>query len=295
MKNFLFLGGDMRSIYAAKRLGERYDCFIYGFSEPLPVSAANVSVLREITKAGNLVLPLPACFDGFNINAPYFKAPLPIELIPLAVYGGGTVYCGKSCPAIEQICAANNLKLIDYFEREELAVMNAVPTSEGCLEIIMRESSRTIFGSSILLTGFGRISKVLAKHLTALGAKITVTARKYCDLSWAQIAGCETVHLSKLDNMLEKFDTIINTVPAPLFDARRLKRLKPDCLIVDLASVSGVEDIETAKKEGVNVIHALSLPGKVAPATAGNIVADTIMNILAEMAENGEPGGGSNA
>ena len=31
MNNFLFLGGDMRSLYAAKRLNESYDCFVYGF------------------------------------------------------------------------------------------------------------------------------------------------------------------------------------------------------------------------------------------------------------------------
>jgi hypothetical protein len=33
---------------------------------------------------------------------------------------------------------------------------------------------------------------------------------------------------------------------------------------------------------GVKVIWALSLPGKVAPVTAGEIVADTILNIIAE-------------
>ncbi|MCL2077024.1 MAG: dipicolinate synthase subunit DpsA [Oscillospiraceae bacterium] len=280
MNNFLFLGGDMRSVYAAKRLSERYDCFIYGFSEPPPVP--EMPVLREITKFKSLVLPLPACRDGLNINAPYFKTPLPLTVIPDAVYSGGTVFCGKSCPALQKICEANNLKLVDYFKREELAVMNSVPTSEGCLEIIMRESGSTIFGSSILLTGFGRISKVMAKHLIALGARVTVAARKYADLAWAEIAGCETVHFSRLDDRLEKFDIIINTVPAQIFDPKRLKKLKTDCLFVDLASKTGIADIELARREGVHVIHALSLPGKIAPVTAGNIIADTIANILAE-------------
>jgi dipicolinate synthase subunit A len=280
MNNFLFLGGDMRSVYAARRLAERFDCFIYGFDDAARVPI--VPVLREITKCKSLVLPLPASMDGENLNAPFHKTPLPISCIPEAVYSGGTVYCGKSCPAIEKVCAENNLKLVDYFEREELIVKNAVPTSEGCIEIILRERNSTIFGTEILLTGFGRISRVMARHLLALGARLTVTARKYSDLAWAEIEGCKTVHLSKLDNLLEKFDVIINTVPAPLFDADSLKKLKADCLVVDLASKPCIEDIEAAKKEGVNVIHALSLPGKTAPVTAGNIVADTIMNILEE-------------
>jgi dipicolinate synthase subunit A len=251
MNNFLFLGGDMRSVYAAKRLNEHYDCFIYGIDEPLPP----VPVLREITKVKNLVLPLPSSRDGININTPNFKQPIPLAIIPRAVYEGGTVFCGRSCPALEKICTDNNLKLVDYFEREELAVMNAVPTAEGTLEIIIHEQKRTIFGSSILLTGFGRISKVLAKYLITLGAEVTVTARKYSDLAWAEIAGCKTVHLSEINSQLANFDVIINTVPSHLFDAKNLK-----CLVIDLASKPGVGDIEEAKKAGVNVHWALSLP-----------------------------------
>jgi len=280
MDNFLFLGGDMRSIYAAKRLGERFDCFVYGFDTGEQIS--EVSVLREITKFKSLVLPLPASRDGLNINAPHFKEPLPLSVIPGAVYAGGTVYCGKACPAIRRICEENNLTLVDYFEREELTVFNAVPTAEGTLGIIMRERGQTIFGSAVLLTGFGRISKVLAKYLVTLGAEVTVTARKYSDLAWAQIAGCKAVHLSKLDDAPRKFDTVINTVPEVLFDESRLERLGVGTLFVDLASKPGTVSEEAAQRAGVNVIWALSLPGKIAPVTAGQIIADTIMNILSE-------------
>ncbi|MDR2558577.1 MAG: dipicolinate synthase [Oscillospiraceae bacterium] len=284
MNNFLFLGGDMRSVYAAKRLSEHYDCFLYGFTGELQAVPADIPVLREITKFKSLVLPLPSSRDGIHINAPFHKEQIPISIIPQAVEASGIVYCGKVFIEIKKICEQNNLELVDYFEREELIIKNAVPTSEGCIEIIMREQGSTIFGSQVLLTGFGRVSKVVAKHLTALGAEVTVTARKYSDLAWAEIEGCRTVHLSKLDDMLGKFDIVVNSVPAPLFSLERVKKLKAGCLLVDLASKCCVEDIEAAEKEGVNVIHALSLPGKVAPQTAGYIVADTIMNILEESA-----------
>ncbi|MCL2638914.1 MAG: hypothetical protein FWD48_11175 [Oscillospiraceae bacterium] len=65
MNNFLFLGGDMRFVYAAKRLSERYDCFLYGFDDL--DSAPAVPVLREITRFKSLVLPLPATRDEVNI------------------------------------------------------------------------------------------------------------------------------------------------------------------------------------------------------------------------------------
>jgi len=45
-------------------------------------------------------------------------------------------------------------------------------------------------------------------------------------------------------------------------------------------------DCEAAKALGLSVIHALSLPGKVAPETAGEIICDTVCNIFEERDEN---------
>ena len=42
-------------------------------------------------------------------------------------------------------------------------------------------------------------------------------------------------------------------------------------------------DFAAAQQSGLNVIWALSLPGKVAPRTAGNIIKDTILNMIHEM------------
>ncbi|MCL1822659.1 MAG: hypothetical protein FWG44_00490 [Oscillospiraceae bacterium] len=303
MNNFLFLGGDKRMISAAKRLSENYDCFIYGFDrhcfsdnggsphgESIETCEPEITVLREITKCKSLVLPLPASSDGVHINAPFFKEPLPVKLIPEAVYTGGVVYCGKTCPAIQAVCEENNLKTVDYFEREELIVMNALVTAEGALEIIMNKLPMTIFGTEILITGFGRIAKILARLLIAMGAKVTVTARKYADLAWAEAAGCKTVHISWLTDTLPKYDVAVNTVPAAIFDSSRIKKFKTGCLIVDLASKPAISDNDTelATQKGLHVIRALSLPGKTAPVTAGTVIADTIMNILAENAEISE-------
>lgn len=279
MNNFLFLGGDLRSTHAASRLNKSFDCALYGF-ENLP-SPPETRLLTHLTPHKNVILGLPAVADGEYINAPYSANKIPLEALLSAIEPGGTVYCGKTSEKLSLICMKNSLRLIDYFAREELTVMNAVPTAEGALEIILREKPVTIFGMNILITGFGRITKVMVRQLTALGANVTVCARKYADLSWAKINGCKTVHLSQLDRYLGEYDTIVNTVPAILFDRERLARLMPGCLIVDLASKAGVEDCSS----GVNVVWALSLPGKTAPVTAGHIIADTIMNIITEGGE----------
>ena len=41
-------------------------------------------------------------------------------------------------------------------------------------------------------------------------------------------------------------------------------------------------DFDEAKKMGLKIIWALSIPGKTAPITAGNIIYETISDILRE-------------
>lgn len=260
-KSFLFIGGDLRSLYAAGKLSQNFDVDTYGFNDKnLVVPSIRILSNPPEEKYDFVILPLPASSDNKNINSPYFSKQISLDILPYLLREGGLLFTGKSCPRLEEVCQVNNITLVDYFEREELVVMNAVPTAEGAIEIIMRESGSTVYGMNILITGYGRIAKVLVKYLTALGAKITVCARKYSDLAWAEIMGCQSLHISQLDSYLKNFDTVINTVPARLFGKEQLSRLKPDCLIVDLASKTGLEDFEQAKNAGVNVIWALSLP-----------------------------------
>ena len=124
--------------------------------------------------------------------------------------------------------------------------------------------------------------KVLAGLLRSFGAKVMVAARKWSDLAWVRVAGCQSVHLSEMAEHLPSADLIINTVPSLLFEEDKLALLKRSCLIIDLASKPGGVDLEAAKTLGLKAEWALSLPGKVAPVTAGVITLDTIFNILHE-------------
>jgi dipicolinate synthase subunit A len=155
----------------------------------------------------------------------------------------------------------------------------------------MREKPKAIMGMRVLITGYGRISKILARQLSALSADVTIAARKPEDLAWARLSGCRTVNISdaaKFECCLSCFDTVVNTVPHCVFTRERLALLREDCLMLDLASKSGVEGMDVVSKSpygtvaGVKVIWALSLPGKVAPVTAGEIIADTIFNVIHE-------------
>lgn len=288
-KSFLFVGGDLRSLYAAQKLSSLYNVYVYGFDET--EAEIDVQILKEqpAERYDYIVLPLPSSTDGKTINAPYAKKEILFEqIIPLAK---NTVFCGRTSPEIETLCKSYNVNLYDYFTREELTVRNALITAEGAIEIIMHESATTIFGSKILITGFGRISKILLKQLSALGADVSITARKCDQLAWAEIMGAKPLCICDMEKTLGNFDMIINTVPYPLFKNDMLNIFKKDCLFIDLASKSGLESVETAKEKGIKIIWALSLPGKTAPITAGEIIADSILNILTENAPESTEGG----
>lgn len=280
MSNFLFIGGDMRSLYAAEELNASFDCFAYGFANR--PAGTNIQILREPSPCANIVLGLPASLDGKNVNAPYSELEIPYDVIADLLEPGGTVFAGKISPELTAFCEHNLLKITDYFAREEFAVMNAVPTAEGALEIAMNERMSVIDGSRVLITGYGRVARVTAKYFTSLGAHVTVAARKASDRAWAEIEGCSSVSLESVSSVLATMEIIINTVPASVFTKEMIMLFADDALYIDLASKCGLSDVSYAASRGVKIIHAQSIPGKAAPKTAGKIIASTILNITKE-------------
>jgi len=70
---------------------------------------------------------------------------------------------GRITDKIAQLADVYNVYSVDLLEREEMAVLNAIPTAEGAIQIAMEEMPITLHGSNALILGFGRIGKILAK------------------------------------------------------------------------------------------------------------------------------------
>ena len=291
MKTFAVIGGDIRFIRVAERLAETgTNVFVSGLGENLkPSDNIVVSTPAEAVKNSDFViLPLPVTVDKTYINAPDTNGKTPLDVIYSNCKSDQIIFGGKINDEIFNNLSSKGAIPIDYLEREDFAILNAIPTAEGAIAIAMQEMAKTIFGSRCLVTGYGRISKILCRYLYALGAKVTVAARKTSDLVWAQTQGYDIVHINDmlLDN--KRFDVIFNTVPSMVFDFNTLKVIDKDSIIIDLASKPGGIDFTAAKELGLKVIWALSLPGKVAPISAGDIIYNTIMTIISERRANRE-------
>ena len=139
-----------------------------------------------------------------------------------------------------------------------------------------------ISNSRALILGYGRIGKLLAHKLYGLQAHIYISARNHEDFAWIEAFGYSGLTYGEIDAHLDKFDAVYNTVPSLLLDETRLKKIRQDCVIIDLASNPGGVDFNSAKNLGRNVIWALSLPGKYAPDSAGKILAKTVRIIMEE-------------
>jgi len=291
-KKLLFVGGDLRQIRAINeisKLGNLVDAL--GFEdEQAKKLSEDVRLLGGFSETDNtyhaVVLPLPYTTDGENINAPFCRNIIPLTEFFNIVSPKTKILAGRCDNKIKGIAESNRIPLVDYSCREELAMLNAVPTAEGAIQIAMEETPFTIHSSNCLIIGCGRIAKILAKMLFGIGAKVTIAARKKRDLAFGYAMGYSTATLSQLGDEIGEFDIVFNTVPSMILDFDLLSRIGRKTLIIDLASKPGGVDFDEARRRGIRVIWALSLPGKVAPDTAGDIICSTILNILEEMEMN---------
>lgn len=281
---FWVVGGDLRQVKLAQLLqADGHTTQTYAMEQrPEPGELTGSDTLMGIERADCVILPLPSAGEGGMLNAPLSSKKVPVEAVIRAMHPGQILCGGRLTPQAMTMARQRELLVFDYFEREELAVKNAVPTAEGAIQIAMEELPTTIFGARVLVIGFGRIGKLLAHRLKGMGAKVTVSARNYRDLAWIEAYGYCSEHTDQLQGWLCNYDLIINTVPAPVLGEAMLEDISPNCLVIDLASRPGGVDFESAAALGLKVIWALSLPGKVAPVTSGKIIRDTIYHILQE-------------
>ena len=207
------------------------------------------------TQTTHLLLPVPGFEPDGSIkgggNLEDILAQLPGDVV---IFGG--------------LLARPELKgyhCIDLLEDPLFTAQNANITAHCAVDLAMRKLPVILERQPVLVIGWGRIGKCLAQLLKGMGAQVTVAARKESDRVILKALGYSAVDTGDLDTT--PYRVIFNTVP---------QMICPDCpgdgLKIDLASKLGLG--------GEDVIWARGLPGKDAPESSGQLIAETILRFI---------------
>lgn len=181
------------------------------------------------------------------------------RLPPSITVAGGNL----SHPSLE------DYRIMDFLQDENYLCANAAITADCALQVAAPMLKTTFADTPILIIGWGRIGKCLAKILKGFGTDVTVAARKEKNRAMLTALGCRAVDYG---TSLAPYQLIFNTVPAPVFT--RENQPHKDCIKIDLASELGLW--------GEDVISARGLPGRYAPESSGRLIAETFLRLYRE-------------
>lgn len=168
----------------------------------------------------------------------------------------------------------------DYNKRDDFKYKNAILTSEGAIALYKENSNKAIYGSNILITGFGKIGKSLCNVLKAMGSKLTICARSNIDKAQAKTIADKVIDFKALQ--CQNYDIIFNTVPAIYFTKKEIDTFKNDIKYIELASFPGGIDKHYAKIKNIDIIDGSKLPSRYSKISAGYLIGETIDKMIKE-------------
>ena len=282
---FAVLGGDMRSAVLASLLAaEGYTVFAAGFdSRPeLIQCAALTDAYTAASMAQAAILPVMPTTDGAMLFAPMSVGSIPIDERLCKALEHKLVYTGFADRVKRAAEKYGSLELRDYGRRESFLLPNARLTAEAAVMMAVETCPLALYDCKCLITGCGRVGKALAQMLGALGADVTVCARKAADLAFVRSTGLTAIDYIQLAVRAGEYDIAFNTADALVIGENVIRRMKKDARIIDLASAPGGTDFAAAERYGIAAETAPGLPGKYSPVTAAKIIRDTVLAMTGE-------------
>ncbi|MDF1510446.1 dipicolinic acid synthetase subunit A [Robertmurraya sp. DFI.2.37] len=281
------IGGDARQLEIIRRLTELdAKLSLIGFEQlDHAFSGAVKEKIDEVdfSIVDTIILPvagtgLDGQVDTIFSNEKVFLS----EEILLETPSHCTVYSGITNSYLSGITKKADRRLVQLFQRDDVAIYNSIPTVEGTIMMAIHHTDFTIHGSNVLVLGLGRVGMTVARTFDALGAYVKVGARKTEHIARITEMSLTPFQLKNLEEHVRDVDICINTIPHMIVTASVISKMPPHTLIIDLASKPGGTDFRYAEKRGIKALLAPSLPGIVAPRTAGQILANVLSRVLQE-------------
>ena len=288
---FAILGGDRRqSVVAKELLALGHSVRAYGVGD-LFLDVGGIELCLSYEKAimgcDAVILPLPVSRDGETLNISSVEkkeSPKLCEVVKNIAKCENAIVVGGLIPESMRRCALDHsVQMVDYYGSEELQRKNALPSAEGAIMIAMENTETVLEGASVLVSGYGRIGRLIAEKIKMLGAEVSVAARRdevLCEISMSGYGAVRTTNIDEMSRAVQESEIIFNTVPEIIFAGKTLDCAKDKPLYIEIASSPGGIDLPRARELGYKIISAPSLPGKYAPQSAGKYIFETIRDIL---------------
>ena len=212
---------------------------------------------------GHLLLDVPSFRPGSIFSDDSALDTLLSSLPPdVTVWGGGLNH-----PALSRFSTVDLLRDASYL------MENAAITAHCAINIASQSLPVTLQNCPILISGWGRIGKHLARLLTNLGATVFIAVRNHHDKIFLQSLNYRAFDYPDLEIILPEIRVLFNTVPEMVFPEPLISHCK-NCIKIDLASKKGIA--------GSDVIWARGLPGIHAPESSGVLIGKTILRLMKE-------------
>lgn len=160
---------------------------------------------------------------------------------------------------------------LDLLKDNTYLEKNAILTAHCALRLGMEKLSVALPGTQVLVIGWGRIGRELARLLKLLGADVTVASSTTDHRAEAYRKGFR-VQCSQRLTELDCYRLVYNTAPAPIVSEAQARSFREDCVILDLASAPGIS--------GNRPMAAPGLPGKMVPESSGLLIGSTVLRLL---------------
>lgn len=211
----------------------------------------NANFVYEVDdiKSENIMLPIKGLDDLGNIIDTNLNV---YDVIKKRVK---RIFTCKNTKVLDDLKENNKIEVINLLSFPNVLEYNSYLTAEGLLGIIISKTNFNLRDSKVLLLGYGNCGKQIYK----LFSKIT------------------RIDVDKYD-CIEKYDIIINTIPALVIDKKLLKRING--VIFDISSFPYGVDIEYAKELNKELYIEPLIPARYSYYDAGLILAKKIYEIL---------------
>ncbi len=285
------IGGDARQLEVIRKLTELdAKLSLVGFEQlDHAFTGASKEKINELdfSVLDAIILPVAGTnLDGF-VDTIFSNEKIKLlEEMVMKTPEHCTIFSGITNAYLNNIIEKTKRRQVLLFSRDDVAIYNSIPTVEGTIMMAIQHTDITIHGSNVTVLGLGRVGMSVARAFHLLGAKVKVGARKPEHIARITEMGLTPFHLNEISNWVSDTDILINTIPHLVVTPTVITKMPVQTLIIDLASKPGGTDFRYAEKRGVKALLAPSLPGIVAPKTAGAILANVLSHLLEEVYEN---------